>query len=44
MARALLDRAEETLTSARLQHALDTLERREPGPPTEAELNMFLES
>ena len=40
MALALLDRADEGLAAARLQHALDTLERRS-GSPTEAQLERF---
>lgn len=41
MALALLDRADEGLAAARLQHALDTLEQRRPGSPTDAELEIF---
>ncbi len=42
MALALLDRADESLAAARLQHALDTLELRAPGPPTEVEIATLL--
>ena len=38
MALALLDRNPERLAATRLQHAIDTLERRAPGPPSIAEL------
>ena len=42
MALAPLDRAaDEGLAAARLQHALDTLEQRRPGCPTDAELKTF---
>ena len=39
MALALLDRADEGLAAARLQHALDTLEQRRAGRPTDANLD-----
>lgn len=42
MALALLDRAGDGWAAARLRHALDTLERRPPGSPTQAELDDFL--
>ena len=41
MALGLLDRADEGLAVARLQHALDTLEERRPGRPTCAELKTY---
>lgn len=43
MALALLDRVGEPLAAARLQHAIDTAERRGPGPPTSDDLKSFLD-
>ena len=42
MALALLDRVGDTLTAARLQHAIDTAERRGLGPPTADEIEKFM--
>jgi len=42
MSLALLDRAGEGMAAVRLQQALDTLERRPPGPPSDAELDAFV--